>query len=70
MPHNSHKAPDQEDKQSEATSSVFPIKMDAKLEWTKRNVQKHRTITDSHNGSNNKKQINNNRAAALERTAA
>ena len=31
---------------------------------------KHRTITDSHNGSNNKQKVNNNRTIALERTAA
>ena len=30
----------------------------------------HRTITDSHNGSNNKQKVNNNRTTALERTAA
>ena len=29
----------QEDKLSKATSSLFPIKMIAKLEWTKSNVQ-------------------------------
>ena len=31
---------------------------------------KHRTITDSHNGSNNKQHVNKNRTTALERTAA
>ena len=39
--------------------------MDIKLRTTK-----HRTITDSHNGSNNKQKVNNNRTTALERTAA
>ena len=47
-------------------SSLFPIKMIAKLEHT----TKHRTSTDSHNGSNNKQQVNNNRTTALERIAA
>ena len=31
---------------------------------------KHRTITDSHNGNDNKQKVNNNRTIALERTAA
>ena len=45
--------------------------MIAKLEWTYRNVQqKHRTITDSRNGSINKQKVKNNRTTALERTAA
>ena len=39
-------------------------RMDIKLRTTK-----HRTITDSHNGSNNKQKVNNNRTTALERTA-
>ena len=31
----------QEDKLSKATSSLFPIEMIAKLEWTLRNVEQH-----------------------------
>ena len=31
----------QEDKQSKATSSLFPIDMIAKLEWTQRNTQQN-----------------------------
>ena len=31
----------QEDKQSKATSSLFPIKMIAKQEWTKNNAQEN-----------------------------
>ena len=31
----------QEDKQSKATSSLFPIKMIANLEWTQSNVQQN-----------------------------
>ena len=38
-----------EDKLSKATSSLFPIKMIAKLEWTQSNTeQNHRTATESH----------------------
>ena len=37
---------------------------------TKQHTTKHRTITDSHNGSNNKQKVNNNRTIALELTAA
>ena len=45
--------------------------MIAKLEWRQTNLTtKHRTITESHNESNNQQRINNNRTTALERTAA
>ena len=37
---------------------------------TKQHTTKHRTITDSQNGSNNKQKVNHNRTTALERTAA
>ena len=37
---------------------------------TKQRATKHRTIKDSHNESNNKQKVNNNRTTALERTAA
>ena len=37
---------------------------------TKQRTTKHRTITDSHNGSNNKQKVTNNRTTALERAAA
>ena len=37
---------------------------------TKEHTTKHRIITDSHNGSNNKQKVNNNRTTALVRTAA
>ena len=32
----------------------------------KKRTTKHRTITDSHNGSNNKQKVNNNRTTNLE----
>ena len=55
-PHNNHKTPGRQTKQSSQLS--FPIKMIANyIECT----TKHRTITDSYNGSNNKQQGNNNR---------
>ena len=50
----------QEDKQSKRTSSLFPIKMIAKLEWT----TKHRTISEFNNGIYNQQRINNNRTTA------
>ena len=34
---------DQEEKLSKATSSLFPIKMIAKLEWTQSNEQQNKT---------------------------
>ena len=44
--------------------------MIAKLEWAQSNAQKkHRTITESHNGSNNEQRIDN-RTTAFEWTAA
>ena len=39
-PHNNHETP--EDEQSKATSSLFPIKMIEKLEWTQSNAQQNR----------------------------
>ena len=46
----------QEDKLSKTTSSLFPIKMIAILDGHKVTYKKHRTVTDSHYGSNNKQQ--------------
>ena len=37
-PHNNHETPGRQTKQSQATSSVFPIKMIAKLEWAQSNA--------------------------------
>ena len=65
-PHNNnnHKTPG---RQSKPTSSLFPIKMIAKLEMTQRIIQqKHGTNTEPHNGSNNQRGIDNSRSAALE----
>ena len=58
----------QKDKQNKATSSLFPIKIIAKLERTQNNT--HKTITGSNNENSNQQRINNNRPTVLERTAA
>ena len=68
-PHNNHETPRRQTKQSNQLS--LPHQDDCK---TRRDIKyrttKHRTITDSHNGSNNKQKVNSNRTSALERTAA
>ena len=61
-PYNNHETPGRQTKQNN--------QMIAKLVWTQSNAEKNRTITESHNGSNNQQRINNNRTTALERTAA
>ena len=64
----SYKTPGGQTKKK-AISSLFPIKMIAKLERTHSNVQKkHWTITEPDNGSNSQQRINNNRTPALEWT--
>ena len=67
--HNNHETPGRLTKQSNQLSlphqDDFKTRMDIEGHTTK-----HRTITDSHNGSNNKQHANNNRTTALERTAA
>ena len=61
----------QEDELSKTTSSLLPIKMIAKLEWTYSKVQQNiEQLQTPTNGSYNKQQVNNNRTTALERTAA
>ena len=68
-PHNTHETPRRQIKQSNQLS--FPHQDDCKTRMDiKQRTAKHRTITDSHNRSNNKQQVNNNRTTALERTAA
>ena len=59
-PLNHHETPGRQIKQSNQLS----------LRDIEKRTTKHRTITDSHNGSNNKQKVNNNRTTALERTAA
>ena len=68
-PHNNHKTPRRQTKQRIQLS--LPHRDDCKTRMdTKLRTTKHRTLTESHNGSNNQQQINNNGTTALERTAA
>ena len=63
-PHSNHETPGRLTKQSNQLS--LPCRDDCKT----RMETKHRTITESHNGSNNQQRINNNKAIRLEQTAA
>ena len=65
-PHNNHET------QTKLSNQLsLPHQDDCKTRMDiKQRTTKHRTITESHNGSNNKQQINNNRTTPLERTAA
>ena len=68
-PLNHHETPGRQIKQSKQLS--LPNQDDCNTRTdTKQRTTKHRTTTDSHNGSNNKQKVNNNRTTALERTAA
>ena len=68
-PRNNHETPGRQTKQSNHLS--LPHRNDCKARMdTILNTAKHKTITESQNGSNNPKQINNNRTTALEWTAA
>ena len=64
-PHYHQETPGRQTKKSNQLSLPHQndgnTRMDIKLRTTK-----HRTITDSHNGSNNKQKVNNNRTTALE----
>ena len=60
----------QEDKQSKATSSLFPIEIIAILERTQSNAQQNIEQNIIPIVSNNQQRLNNNRTTALERTAA
>ena len=68
-PHNNHETPGRQTKQSKQLSLLHQDDCKARMD-IKQCITKHRTITDSHNGSNNKQQVNNNRTTALEQTAA
>ena len=68
-PPNRHETPGRQIKQSNQLS--LPHQDDANIRMDiKKRKTKHRTFTDSHNGSKNKRKVNNNRITALERTAA
>ena len=62
---NHHETPGRQIKQSNQLS--LPHQDDCN---TRMDIKKLRPITESHNGSNNKQKVNNNRTNALERTAA
>ena len=67
-PHNNRETSARQTKQSNQLS--FPHQDDCKTGMgITLHTTKHKTITDSHNGSNIKQWLNNNRTAALERTA-
>ena len=68
-PLNHHETPGRHIKESNQLSLPHQDDCNTRTD-TKQRTRKHRTITDSHNGSNNKQQVNNNRTTALERTAA
>ena len=59
----------QEDKQSKATSSLFPIKLIAKLEWTQSYAEQNIEQLQNPIWSDNQQRMNNNRTTALEWTA-
>ena len=65
---NHHETPGRQIKQS--NQLYLPHQDDCNTRTdTKQRTTKHRTITDSHNGSNNKQKIIHNRTTALERTS-
>ena len=66
---NHHKTPGRQIKQSNHLFLPHQEDYNTRMD-TKQRATKHRTITDSHNGSLNKQNVNNNRTTALERTAA
>ena len=68
-PLNHHETPGRQIKQSNQLSLPHQDDCNTRTDTNQRTT-KHRTITDSHNGSNNKQKVNNNRTTALERTAA
>ena len=66
-PPNHHETSGRQTKQSNQLSLPNQDDCNTRMD-TKQRTTKHRTITDSHNGSNNKQKVNNNRTTALERT--
>ena len=68
-PHNNHVTPGRQTKQSNQLSLTRQDDCKTRKDIKKRTI-KHRTITESHNRSNNKQQVNNNKNHTLERTAA
>ena len=66
-PLNHHETPGRQTRQSNQLSLPHQDDCNTRTD-TKQRTTKHRTITDSHNGSNNKQKVNNNRITALKRT--
>ena len=66
-PLNHHETPGRQIKQSNQLSHLHQDNCNTRMD-IKLRTSKHRTITDSHKGSNNKQKVNNNRTSALERT--
>ena len=65
-PHSNHEAPVRQTEQRNQLS--LPHQDDCKTRMDTKERQQNRTITESHNGSNNQQRINNNSTMALERT--
>ena len=68
-PLNHQETPGRQIKQSNQLSLPHQDDCNTRMDIKKRTT-KHRTITDSHNGSNNKQKVNTNRTTTLEPTAA
>ena len=66
-PLNHHETPGRQIKQSNQLSLPHQDDCNTRMDIKQRTTI-HRTIADSHNGSNNKQKVNNNRTTALERT--
>ena len=69
QPLNHHETPGKQIKQS---NQLFLPHLDDCITRMdiKQRTTKHRTTANSHHGSNNKQNVNNNRTTALERTSA
>ena len=68
-PLNYHETPGRQIKQSNQLPLPHQDYCNTRTD-TKQHTTRPRTITDSHNGGDNKQKVNNNRTTALERTAA
>ena len=66
---NHHETPGRQIKQSNQLSLPHQDDCNTRMD-TKQHTTKYRTITDSHNGGNNKEKVSNNRTTALDRRAA
>ena len=68
-PLNHHETPGRQTKQNNKLSPPHQDDCNTRMD-TKQRTTKHRTITDSQNGSNSKQKVNNNRTTAPGWTAA